>query len=172
MKLDKFITLGADCQVRTNLDGWYLSEKMDGCRAIWDGSNLWSRGGKIISLPASIRTALPAGHRLDGEVWAGRERFTEARLAVQYGRWTRRCRFVAFDAPDATGTWQERVAEAGRRYGDVVSFNVCESWRHANALLFEVQAICGEGLVARHPTARGYEHGRTDNFLKVKEPLL
>jgi hypothetical protein len=40
------------------LTGWCASEKQDGCRALWDGQNLWSRGGRIIPIPGSIRAAL------------------------------------------------------------------------------------------------------------------
>lgn len=82
--------------------GWYLSEKLDGMRAFWDGgitrnllasevpwantakdarykeqpvaTGLWSRYGKVIVAPKSWLNALPA-YPLDGELYAGRGKF-------------------------------------------------------------------------------------------------
>ena len=34
-----------------NVDGWLASEKLDGMRAFWDGSELLSRNGKRIAAP-------------------------------------------------------------------------------------------------------------------------
>ena len=172
MNVDKFITLGRDRLMSDDLDGWLMSEKLDGVRAFWDGHNMWTRGGKIVALPDRIRAKLPTGRRLDGELWAGRGNFEIARVAVQFGKWARRCEFIAFDAPDAEGTWADRLKQAALIYENCVGYDVCQDWKHANALLFDVQAACGEGLVGRHPTATGYVRGRTDTFLKLKEPIL
>ena len=38
-----------------DLAGWYLSEKLHGCRAYWDGAVLWSRGDLAIGIPAGPR---------------------------------------------------------------------------------------------------------------------
>jgi ATP-dependent DNA ligase len=168
MKVEKYLTLGVDWECGMTLDGWLVSEKMDGCRILFDGFNAWSRGGRLIHLPEHIRAALPVGRRLDGELWCGRGGFTEARNAVQFGHWTPRCRFTVFDCPDATGTWAERLAVAASLYGDCVPFVVCEDYKHANSMLLDVQSAGGEGLVFRHPTAIGYERGRSFNFVKVK----
>ena len=34
-----------------NVSGWYMSEKLDGVRAYWDGENLISRNGKVFNVP-------------------------------------------------------------------------------------------------------------------------
>ena len=51
-----------------------VSEKYDGVRAVWDGSTLRHRSGRIVSAPANFLAALPA-EPLDGELWLGRGRF-------------------------------------------------------------------------------------------------
>jgi len=56
-----------------DVSGWLMSEKLDGCRAYWDGGKMWSRGGKQILLPNEMLAALPAGVALDGEIHAGRD---------------------------------------------------------------------------------------------------
>lgn len=169
--LDRYISLGVDWECGMALANWHASEKMDGCRLFWDGANAYTRTSRRVNLPVHIRGTLPEGVRLDGELWAGRGGFTEARVAVQFGRWTPRCRFTVFDAPDSPGTWRERMTEAARIYADCVGFTVCESLQHANALLLEVQSAGGEGLVFRSPIATSYERGRSRNFVKVKGHL-
>jgi DNA ligase-1 len=34
-----------------SLDGWLLSEKLDGVRAYWDGQQLWTKNGNPIYAP-------------------------------------------------------------------------------------------------------------------------
>jgi DNA ligase 1 len=165
------MTLGRDYQHGDKLTGWLLSEKLDGCRGYWDGSRCWTRGGNLIDLPANIRASLPAGFALDGELWAGHGRFTAARCAVQFNRWTPTCQFIAFDAPEVKGTWPERIAEAAGRYGDVIGYTAFKSTCDLNLMLAEIQAAGGEGIVARHPAAIEYERGRTRNLLKIKVPI-
>jgi DNA ligase-1 len=160
-------TLGSDYQGGADPTGWLVSEKLNGCRAYYDGEQFWTRGGNVIAAPGWFTAGLP-GVPLDGEIWAGRGRFEEARCAVQYGHWTRRCRFVAFDAPDVPGRWQERIAEAGRLWRDTVTFEVCQGRRWLMQRLLDVQRGGGEGLMIRSPVTIGYETGRTVNTLKVK----
>ncbi|MGA9780046.1 MAG: hypothetical protein WBS33_17435 [Verrucomicrobiia bacterium] len=102
------LTLGTDYTPDIDPTGWPASEKMHGCRAYWDGSQFWTRGGNVIATPDWFTDGLP-GVPLDGEIWAGRGRFEEARCAGQYGHWTRRCRFVAFEC--TRSAWRA-VAEA------------------------------------------------------------
>jgi DNA ligase-1 len=151
-----------------NPSGWYQSEKLDGVRAYFDGARLWTRGGHLITAPAWFTRRLPAGVHLDGEIYAGRSRFEEARRAVQYGQWTRRCRFVAFDCPQAAGTYAQRIAAAESHYADVVAVKVCPDRASLITDLNRIQSRGGEGLVIRSPHADRYEAGRTSNSLKVK----
>lgn len=161
------MTLGTDYTPAVNPVGWLVSEKLNGCRAYWDGSQFWTRGGNVIAAPDWFKEGLPVS-ALDGEIWAGRGHFEEARQAVQLGRWTRRCKFVAFDAPAFAGTWPRRMVAAEHLWHDVVSFEVCKSRHWLMKRLRQVQNWGGEGLVIRNPTATGYEIGKTSNLLKVK----
>jgi DNA ligase-1 len=164
------MTLGSNFHGGIDPTGWLVSEKLNGCRAYYDGSQFWTRGGFVIAAPDWFMDGLP-GVPLDGEIWAGRGRFEEARCAVQYGHWTRRCRFVAFDAPDVPGRWQRRMATAGRLWRDVVTFEACQGHGWLMERLQDVQRGGGEGLVIRNPVITGYETGRTANLLKVKTPI-
>jgi DNA ligase-1 len=165
---ERDMTLGRDWRPGDDLRGWLLSEKLDDIRSYWDGHQAWTRGGHVIDLPDFIRAELPVGYALDGGIWAGRGNLEIAKCAVQFNHWTKQCRFIAYDAPTALGTWPERMAEAATIYGDCVRFTVFKSARQLNSMLRKIQQAGGEGIVARHPRASGYAAGWTDNFLKIK----
>src|ERR1700730_1201552 len=57
-----------------DLAGWWLSEKLDGVRAYWDGKSLTSRLGNRLHAPDWFLTGLP-DIPLDGELWIGRKSF-------------------------------------------------------------------------------------------------
>jgi DNA ligase-1 len=57
--------------------GWWLSEKLDGVRAYWDGKQFISRLGNAYLAPDWFIEGLPE-FPLDGELFAGRGRFQHA----------------------------------------------------------------------------------------------
>lgn len=58
--------------------GWYISEKYDGIRAIWDGEKFISRGQKVFTyVPDYFIELMPPGIALDGEMWISRNNFKE-----------------------------------------------------------------------------------------------
>jgi DNA ligase-1 len=154
------------------VDGWFWSEKFDGCRAFWDGARFWTRGGNRIAAPESIIAEMPDGIPVDGEMFAGRGKFEEARIAVQYGRFSRKIKFVAFDAPAARGTWDQRMAACknflGGRFARAAQWGVVKDILHANRIFSRILYAGGEGIVLRNPLVDFYEKGRTENALRIK----
>jgi len=65
---------------KINPVGWYMSEKFDGYRAIWNGRSFKSRNNNHFSVPRWFREFLPNGIALDGELWLGRENFESCGL--------------------------------------------------------------------------------------------
>jgi ATP-dependent DNA ligase len=51
-----------------NPTGWIMTEKFDGMRLYWDGSQFFTRQGNIVKIPEKIRSQLPET-ALDGELW-------------------------------------------------------------------------------------------------------
>jgi DNA ligase-1 len=157
---------GTDWQGQ-NPRGWFVSEKLDGCRCYWSGAALWTRSGHSIAVPDSITRGLPPWP-LDGELWCGRGGFTRARLAVQFGKWTPAVRFVCFDAPQHPGAWPDRI-EAARAAGvPAVSWWTCGGMAELSRDLDRIVRAGGEGLMLRDPSARGYRPGRSRYLLKLK----
>jgi DNA ligase-1 len=153
-----------------DLSGWLLSEKYDGCRGFWDGSTMWTKGGKKVKMPAWFAKQLPS-FPVDGEIWAGRGHFNEASLATRLGRFDRRIRFVIFDCP-GPGIWIDRFATLNNLSPRNTAVKVpkikkCRSTLEAISMMKKVQSKGGEGLIARHPSNL-YKAGRFSDILKLK----
>ena len=83
--------------------GWWMSEKLDGIRAYWDGETFVSRLGNKFYAPDWFIADLPAD-TLDGELWVGRKMFQRTTSIVRSGaqsdEW-KHVTYVVFDAPNA-----------------------------------------------------------------------
>src|SRR5438132_7278393 len=65
-----------------DVQGWWLSEKLDGVRAYWDGKQFLSRLGNRYYAPAWFTAGLPA-EALDGELWLARKAFQQTMSVVR-----------------------------------------------------------------------------------------
>lgn len=153
-----------------DISGWIATEKFNGCRAYWDGENLWSRGGINISIPESWREALPSGIHLDGEIYDGIDGVYRCGSAIKYGNFTPSMRFMVFDCPKAFGSYLDRLKYVNQFAGDIVvvvtPYRV-EDAEVAIALLKDIQSDGGEGIMLRDPGTL-YRPGRTNKLLKLK----
>jgi len=153
-----------------DLAGWYLSEKLHGCRAYWDGQELWSRGGMKVKLPPSWRSALPVGVQLDGEVYDGHDGVYRCGAALRYGRLADSMQFIVFDAPTLKGSWPERLRGAASSLPEsavvrCVEYRVCMGLDDAIQELQQVRGRGGEGFMLRAPDHR-YTAGRSRSLVK------
>src|SRR5689334_20614222 len=57
-----------------DLTGWWMSEKLDGVRAYWNGTAFISRLGNAYHAPDWFAAGLPPTP-FDGELWGGRKKF-------------------------------------------------------------------------------------------------
>lgn len=152
--------------------GWWMSEKLDGVRAVWDGLALRSRTGNVIDAPQWWRDSLPAVS-LDGELWIGRGKFQQVvgKAGSTAGDW-RDVQYMVFDAPATAGTFEERMAVAadsvaGSCVAAVVEHARCQGDWHLRQELGRVENFGGEGLMLRQPFSH-YEAARSSTLLKVK----
>lgn len=156
--------------------GWWMSEKLDGVRAYWDGEAFVSRLGNRFFAPDWFIADLPAD-TLDGELWVGRKMFSRTISIVRSGasdkEW-KHVRYVVFDAPNARGGFEDRLAhvdrvlkKAGAPHASVHEHVVCEGIAHLHEELVRVEGLGGEGLMLRQPRSP-YEVGRSTSLLKVK----
>lgn len=154
-----------------DVSGFIATEKYNGCRAYWDGENLWSRGGLKINLPDSWREALPGGVSLDGEIYDGVGGVYRCGVAIRYGRFTPSMKFMVFDCPTADGDYLERLKFSEQfTVGPlaVVSWRKISDLNAAKHILSEVLNDGGEGLMLRRRKLK-YSAGRTSELLKFKQ---
>jgi DNA ligase-1 len=160
----------------TDLTDWWMSEKLDGVRAYWDGKQLLSRQGNLFHAPDWFLTGLPQVP-LDGELWIGRKQFQRTvsivRRQDKSDHW-KEVRFLVFDAPRCVGGFEARLeflADALRPkrqpYAGLHEHQRCQGLAQLRQELARVEALGGEGLMLRQPGS-SYEVGRSFTLLKIK----
>ncbi len=160
----------------TDPAGWWMSEKLDGVRAFWDGTQFLSRNNNLFHAPDWFTAGLPSTP-LDGELWIARGQFTRTVSVVRRQdhppEW-KNVRFVVFDAPREKGKFEERtawLAENAAAWGTEYLVphpqEACQDLAHLLAELDRVLKLGGEGLMLRKPGSK-YESGRSSTLLKVK----
>ena len=160
-----------------DLQGYWVSEKLDGVRAYWDGQQLLSRGGNVIAAPEWFLRDFP-DQPLDGELWMGRGRFAQVSAAVRRlqpkaEEW-RQIRFMLFDLPASGVPFSERIIRMRQLTRDTGSYHLAMVEQRPaadhEALLADLDRVLaagGEGLMLHHGDSV-YQTGRTAALLKVK----
>lgn len=152
--------------------GWLVSEKLDGWRAIWNGSNFISRNNNIIKAPQWFTKEFPKDF-LDGEIWAGRSGLEQVIATASGSRdldW-RKVVYSVFDAPNYKQIFEKRLQYINDLLKNTAHIFVlpmfpCESKSQLLQKLESVVSAGGEGLMLRKPNSF-YERKRSDTLLKV-----
>ena len=157
--------------------GFSVSEKFDGVRAVWDGRVLRFRSGRLLAAPSWFVSALPATP-LDGELWMGRGQFDRlsgvVRQAVPDDEAWRAVKYLVFDTPQNTAPFKDRVrlvqsAVAAARVPWLVPVGqeLVNDAPALQVLLQETVRNGGEGLML-HRTDALWRAGRSDALYKFK----
>ena len=173
-----------------NIIGWYASEKYDGERAYWNGSQLLSRAGNRITTPLWFDELLSGtDEHLDGELWVGRGNFHltgnfRAKVSDE-ALWKNRVEYVVFDAPSVTGTlterleklsnivenlhkkWEERGSGSARFPIKLIEYVTVTSLQMLQEYFNTIVKEGGEGVILRKPDSP-YIRDRTNFMLKYR----
>lgn len=156
---------------------YWISEKLDGVRAYWNGTQLLTRNGNAIAAPSWFVAGFPK-QVLDGELWAGRGRFQFVTSTVldsipDAAQW-RQVRFMVFDLHQVGATFDERVKLMGEMLqgNDSPHIEIVRQYKLQDhpSLMRELMAVSktgAEGLMLHRGGAR-YQAGRSDDVLKLK----
>ncbi|WP_445428037.1 DNA ligase [Alishewanella sp. HL-SH05] len=160
-----------------DIQDYWVSEKLDGVRAYWDGKQLLSRGGNIIAAPSWFLADFPS-QKLDGELWLGRQQFAATLSIVSkqqpvQSEW-QQIRYYVFELPEAAGTFSDRVLamhalkqQLNSPYIVIVpQFRVADK-QQLFTKLTELEQAGAEGLMLHHQAAL-YHTGRSQALLKLK----
>lgn len=156
---------------------YFISEKLDGVRIRWTGTELLTRSGFRITAPATLLSALPPVP-LDAELWLGRARFSEMSGLIQRADpqdplW-QQAQLKIFDLPAHPGGFNERLAALTELIGavDNPQISLVEQKRglsrpEIDELLEQTRRVGGEGLMLHH-FAGHYVNARTNLLLKYR----
>jgi DNA ligase-1 len=166
--------------------GWWMSEKLDGVRAIWfpdrmtgdSPGQFLSRNMKVFYAPEWFKKLMP-NHRLDGELFVGRGAFQDTVSVVRSheDKGWKNVAFHAFDFyptdvqltefEDRIDALRDVVALAKTKHLTFVEQVECKGHAHLTAFVDRIVGLGGEGAMLRKPRSL-YEKKRSSTLLKVK----
>lgn len=160
-----------------DIGDYWVSEKLDGVRARWDGSQLVSRGGYRFAAPSWFTEKFPPVP-LDGELWIGRGRYEKVSAVVRkmtpHDGW-KQVRLMVFDLPQHQGRFSRRLQSMRQLVEQSASpyLAVIRQYKVADngELMQRLQSVIddgGEGLML-HRAAALYRNGRSSDLLKLKQ---
>ena len=160
-----------------DLKDYWVSEKLDGVRAYWDGKQFISRQGQRIHAPTWFTKHFPT-ETLDGELWIARNQFDLVSGIVRKKQpndteW-QTVKFMVFDLPKNPAIFTQRIvkmqeitAQARSPYLHCIEQYKIETHQDLMAKLHQIIKNGGEGLML-HRGDSHYQAVRNDDVLKVK----
>lgn len=136
---------------------YWVSEKLDGIRALWTGKYLLTRKGNQIFAPKWFTDGLP-NDTVEGELWAGRGRFPFVQKTVldrvpNNEAWSE-IRFMLFELPNDSGGFKQRYRKLTQVVDTSLSQHVglveqapLSSYNELFSLLEKTEELGGEGLM-------------------------
>ncbi|NRA60561.1 MAG: DNA ligase [Psychrobium sp.] len=161
-----------------DINDYWISEKLDGVRAFWNGKQLISKQGNVFHAPDWFIKDF-GKTPLDGELWISRNNFSDVSGIVRQKRlnnvlW-RQVKFMIFDLPHSTQPFSQRidmmkaiVKKSPSEYLKMITQKKLSSKSALQTWLDKVVTQGGEGLML-HKGSAFYEAKRSDNILKLKK---
>jgi DNA ligase 1 len=160
-----------------NLAHFWVSEKLDGVRALWTGAKFLTRAGNPITAPTWFTARLPRV-ALDGELWGGRNLFERTsgivRSSLPSDAAWRTLKYMVFDMPRERGSFDGRLStllrvttELRSEYLHAIEQVRVKDATRLEAKLREIEAEGGEGLMLHRGDSQ-YVVGRSNDLLKLK----
>jgi len=154
------------------ITGWYMSEKLDGVRAIWDGTQFQSRTGKVINAPGWFKNAMP-NKTLDGELFTKPNDFAGVMSVVSKkvpidSEWER-IKYMVFDMPLNKEQFSKRIDELKKIKVNeslmVIPHIKVKTMEQLEKYHDTIVSKGGEGVMLNKPDAL-YQNKRTSALLK------
>lgn len=155
---------------------YFVSEKLDGVRAYWDGKNLLTRNGNIIHAPKWFLQNFPP-FALDGKLWTKRKDFEKIVSIIKTRKnqngW-QQITFHIFEVPNQSGNLIQRlkVLESYLRthntpYIKIIPQHQFQTLEEINRFFNQIKQDGGEGIILRDKNTP-YLVGRDPSAMKFK----
>lgn len=163
---------------KIRIQNYWISEKLDGVRAYWNGSHFISRQGNVFHAPDWFTSVLPETP-LDGELWLGRGTFEKLsgivrRQTPQDSDW-QKVKFMVFDLPLSARNFDDRlkqlrtiIEKVNALHVQIVKQYKVQTQEQLMLQLDEIVLKGGEGLML-HLGSSFYQGRRTNDLLKLKK---
>ena len=158
-------------------EGWWMSEKYDGIRAMWIGNQLFTRTGKQIKIPDEFRISLPP-ISLDGELWIqyGLQQTSLQLTKSPKNKYWENVVFQVFDTIDTSLPFEERQEQLTQLKSKmemnnkvrIIPMIKCKNEEHLQHYFDTIIKKGGEGIILREPNSM-YTPGRSYSMRKYKE---
>ncbi len=162
---------------KDKIAGWVMSEKLDGIRGYWDGSQLLTRKGLPLNPPPWFIKNFPP-FELDGELWSKRGDFEFIQSTVldrNPGDGWGKITYNIFEVPNEKGDFLSRLNRAKEWFENNKNthIRIIPQIRIGNPsdldqFFNEIESMGGEGVIVKDPT-KPYHTGRSAHVLKVKK---
>jgi len=163
-------------ETKHQINGWFMSEKLDGIRAYWNGKELLSKNGNKIYAPIWFTKNFPP-FELDGELYTKRDDFENIQnivLDTNPSKDWQQITYNIFEVPNVKGNFDKRLEKIRiwlnknpNNFIKIIPQIICKDKKHLNKYLEELVNKKAEGIILKNPYLN-YENGRTNNILKVK----
>lgn len=174
LPLQHGIKVSDDIQV----NHYWVSEKLDGIRGYWNGKQLFTRQGNLISPPQWFTKDWPH-MTFDGELWSKRGDFQNIVSCIKRKKIKEFCwksiKLMVFDMPKIKGTFSDRIKAmttvlkpSPSPYLEMLSQQRLETKTELYQKLDEIVNNAGEGIMLHHQDAT-YIFGRNPKLLKLKK---
>lgn len=159
------------------VEDYWVSEKLDGVRGYWNGQQLLTRNGNVLSPPPWFVAHWPK-IAMGGELWSGRGQFEQISACVRRKHSDGKCwkdlKLMIFDLPQQTDNFTTRISTMKKLIQESNSAHLAiiqqiKLTNNADLYTFLDNVISnnGEGLML-HLTSAHYQSGRSKNLLKLK----
>ncbi|RLB85399.1 MAG: DNA ligase [Deltaproteobacteria bacterium] len=159
------------------ITGWVMSEKLDGIRGYWNGTQLLTRKGLPLNPPSWFIKNFPP-FELDGELWSKRGDFEFIQSTVldkNPGNGWEKITYNIFEVPNEIGGFLPRLNKAKAWFETHKNTHIkiipqirVKDKSDLDLFLDEVQSKGGEGVIVKDPEMP-YHTGRSAHVLKVKK---
>ncbi|WP_114326754.1 DNA ligase [Candidatus Colwellia aromaticivorans] len=162
----------------TDINQYWLSEKLDGMRGYWNGTHLLTRQGNLIHSPKWFTKNWP-DKAMDGELWVKRDYFQQTLSCIRKKIIDETCwkfvRFMIFDLPENKETFTKRIIamqqltkKANSLYLSIIEQFKLTTVEQLHERLNKIVKNNGEGLML-HLGIAYYHVGRTASIMKLKK---
>lgn len=159
-----------------NVKDYFVSEKLDGVRAYWDGKNLLSRSGKNLNPPKWFIEDFPP-FAIDGELFTKQNDFENIVSIVKNQQnkdlWKYLSLYV-FEVPNKEGNFSKRLEKLQNflkqhpaKFIQIIPQNEFQTKEELLSFIKQIKQKDGEGVILRKKEGV-YTTGRNSSLLKYK----